>query len=167
MADQARALGYSVAYISAIERDARPIPTDYPDKVANWLQLSREQTQELQDLARKERKVVQVLPADGERAVIAQEFADRLNETPIEKLRRLRKLWASTPSAKHSVEDLRQLASLARACFDLGNKLTFKHNRNSGEWPSASRQRLFAGSCFRARAWVRHGRIRGSSTRRG
>jgi antitoxin Phd len=51
MADQAKALGLSVSYISAIELGKRRIPDDYPTQVSNWLELSEEETAELCRLA--------------------------------------------------------------------------------------------------------------------
>src|SRR6185295_13692322 len=75
MADQARELGCSVSAISAVERGDRPIPEGFPVRVANWLKLTDQQTQELIDLANGTRAVVHIFPKDQERAQLAFDFA--------------------------------------------------------------------------------------------
>jgi len=125
MADQAKALGYSVAYISAIERGTRPVPKGYVNSLTAWLALSGQESDQLHTLASAEADVIKFVPADRERAVIAAELANRFNDLPIERLRKIRELSASGEIRRYSQNDIRELAQLVRDYLNLANRLTF------------------------------------------
>jgi hypothetical protein len=125
MADQSRGLRYSVSTISAIERGNRPIPPNYPEEVARWLNLSPNETRELVEFANGERSVIYVSPADEERAQLAFDFARTLNDLPIDQVRQLRKRLTSSAPGTHTLQELQQMAALLRECFALGSKLAF------------------------------------------
>jgi Zn-dependent peptidase ImmA (M78 family)/transcriptional regulator with XRE-family HTH domain len=126
MANQAKALGTSVSYISAIELGTRPIPPEYASRVCNWLGLSHEEVQELESLAGAEQKTVTFHPRDRERAAIAADFAKALNDMAVEELQRLRRMLSARRTGKaHPTSDLREWAQLARACFELGSVVSF------------------------------------------
>lgn len=126
MGKQAKALGCSVSYISAIERGSRDIPTDFPDKVSQWMALSDSQANELRHLAARRRKTIQFTPVDEERSLAATEFANTLNHISVEQIREIRRVLSSKPSRqKLSGGEIKKLAAIARACFELSNRLTF------------------------------------------
>ena len=125
MGDQAKALGISVAYISAIECGKRAVPEDYPQDVAHWLSLSDQDSQTLRDLASGERTLVKVFPKNGERAMLADDFARNLNELSVEGVRQLRLMLETCKSTNYSDHEIRERASLARAVFKLGAQISF------------------------------------------
>jgi hypothetical protein len=47
MADQSAAIGFSSSLISGVERGARGLPADYLSRLAEWLELTREDVAEL------------------------------------------------------------------------------------------------------------------------
>lgn len=125
MGDQAKGLGISVAYISAIERGKRAVPEDYPLQVAQWMSLSEKDTQILRDLASGERTVVKVFPKNSEQALLAEDFARDLNGLTPEGVKQLRLVLDTCKSGKYSDHEIRERASLARAVFSLGHQLSF------------------------------------------
>jgi transcriptional regulator with XRE-family HTH domain len=125
MGDQAKGLGISVAYISAIERGKRPVPEDYPLEVAQWMSLSEKETQVLRDLASGERTIVKVFPKNSERALLAEDFARDLNGLTPEGVKQLRVVLESCRPGKYSDHEIRERVSLVRAAFSLGEKITF------------------------------------------
>ena len=96
MGSQARGLGFSVAYISAIERGKRPVPEDYPGKVSEWMSLSQEDLRSLLETASGERTVIKVFPKDKERALLAEDFARDLNGLSSRCVRVLREMLQSS-----------------------------------------------------------------------
>lgn len=47
MAEQSAATGFSSSLISGVERGSRALPSDYLEKLAEWLELTREDVAEL------------------------------------------------------------------------------------------------------------------------
>ena len=47
MAEQSAATGFSSSLISGVERGVRALPKDYLEKLAEWLELTREDVAEL------------------------------------------------------------------------------------------------------------------------
>jgi Zn-dependent peptidase ImmA (M78 family) len=127
MADQAKVCRCSVSYISAIERGEREIPPDFADLFASWVQLTDGETRQLRDLAsRKNKRSIVVTPADSEREAVTDQFARTINSISRERLQKVRSLLNDVdPSVGFSNGDLRKLAACARACFEIGNQLTF------------------------------------------
>jgi transcriptional regulator with XRE-family HTH domain len=125
MGDQAKGLGISVAYISAIERGKRPVPEDYPLEVAQWMSLSEKDSRILRDLASGERTIVKVFPKSSERALLAEDFARDLNGLSAEGVKQLRLVLEACKSGKYSDQEIRERASLVRAAFSLGEQITF------------------------------------------
>jgi hypothetical protein len=57
IADQARALGFSVSYISSVESGDEPMPPDYVEHFSSWLALTpQEVTQLLENCQRTSRR---------------------------------------------------------------------------------------------------------------
>lgn len=65
------------------------------------------------------------MPADNERAAIAAEFADAINQLSVDRLRNLRSYLSTKDHCRYTVADLQEWTQLARQCFNLGNQLTF------------------------------------------
>ncbi|NJM29553.1 MAG: helix-turn-helix transcriptional regulator [Rhizobiales bacterium] len=80
LADQAESTSISVSYVSAIETGNRPIPEDYAFKVAKWLGLNTEQTDELTASVAQVGNVVKFRPRNAEAASLAFTIAKNLNE---------------------------------------------------------------------------------------
>jgi len=125
MGDQARALGISVAYISAIERGKRSVPPDYPADLARWMSLSPQDSEILVRLAAEESAIIKVFPKDSERALLAREFADGLNGLTREGIRELSAILESSKSGAYSEGEIRSRALLARAAFDVAQEISF------------------------------------------
>ena len=90
MADQAKALGVSSAFISAVETGAKPIPTDYVERVANWLSLPRREKDRLQEAAHASQKAVTIRPKSGESAKMVVELAKSIEHLSPVQIRKLR-----------------------------------------------------------------------------
>jgi transcriptional regulator with XRE-family HTH domain len=90
LADQAKALGMSCAYVSQIELGQRRPPEGYFAKVAKFLDLNEDQTEELFLLAGAEQKLIKFKPVDEKRASLAAQFALKLNTLSDESLSALR-----------------------------------------------------------------------------
>ncbi len=118
MADQAKGIGFSPAYISLIELGKRPVPEHYPAQFAHWISLTEGETNDLHDLAFGKTSVIKLKSTDPERAEIAEEFARTFNILPIERLRQLRALLASTPAPRYSPREIAEYANLARSLFN-------------------------------------------------
>jgi transcriptional regulator with XRE-family HTH domain len=125
MGDQAKGLGFSAAYISAIERGKRPVPEDYVAKLAEWLSLTSEDACALRNIASGERTVVKVFPKTREKALLAEDFARDLNGLSPEAVKQLRNVLQSARTGEYSDDELRQKAYAVRAAFSLGTKITF------------------------------------------
>jgi|SRR6185312_3035442 len=125
MGDQAKGLGLSAAYISAIERGKRTIPEDYVGKLCEWMSLSQEDMCTVRELASGERSVVKVFPKTQEKALLAKEFAQDLNGLAPEFVKQLREVLRTARSGKYSDDEIRKRAYLARAVFSLGNQISF------------------------------------------
>ncbi|WP_315832941.1 ImmA/IrrE family metallo-endopeptidase [Bradyrhizobium prioriisuperbiae] len=114
MHHQAKALRCSVAYISAIERGTRQVPSDYPSAFAEWLKLSSDERAELDHLARA-----------GIGSKSAGEFIDSdLIDASIERLRHLRSSLVSGSASSFRDGEISKLALLAREAFGLGNQIS-------------------------------------------
>jgi IrrE N-terminal-like domain len=118
MADQAKGIGFSPAYISLIELGKRPVPEHYPAQFAHWMSLTEGEAQELSDLAFGKTTVIKLKSTDQERAEIAEEFARTFNILPIERLRQMRALLASTPASSYSPREIINYANFARSVFN-------------------------------------------------
>jgi len=118
MADQAKGIGVSPAYISLIELGKRPVPEHYPAQFAHWISLTEGETKELSDLAFGKTSVIKLKSTDHERAEIAEEFARTFNILPIERLRQMRALLASTPTSSYSPREIVNYANFARSVFN-------------------------------------------------
>jgi Zn-dependent peptidase ImmA (M78 family)/transcriptional regulator with XRE-family HTH domain len=126
MGDQAKVLGLSVAYISAIERGKRPIPEDYPRKISEWMSLSEQDSLTLREIASGERAVVKVFPTNRERALLAEDFARDLNGLSAEAVDHLREvLRTAKRGGEYRDDEVRERAQLARAVFRLGEQISF------------------------------------------
>lgn len=125
MGDQAKGLGLSVAYISAIERGKRPVPEDYPQQLSEWMSLSEQDSRILREIASGERTVVKVFPKNGERALLAEDFARDLNGLSSEAVRQLREMLRTFKRNEYSDDEIRKRAYLARAAFSLGEQISF------------------------------------------
>jgi len=125
MGDQAKGLGFSAAYISAIERGKRPVPEDYVARLAEWMSLPSEDAHTLREIASGERTVVKVFPKNREKALLAEDFARDLNGLSPEAVKLLRNMLQSARSGEYSDDELRKKAYAARAAFSLGTKITF------------------------------------------
>jgi Zn-dependent peptidase ImmA (M78 family) len=124
MGDQAKGLGLSAAYISAIERGKRPVPEDFPDRVCEWMSLSEQDSRILREIASGERTVVKVFPKSGDRALLAEDFARDLNGLSPEAVRQLREMLLAFKS-EYSDDEIRKRAYLARAAFSLAERMSF------------------------------------------
>ena len=125
MADQAKELKCSVSYISAIERGDRTVPEGYAEAVAVWLGLSERESRQLLRLsgARKHADDSEQSKSD-QLAQLSLNFDSSLDAASAERIRSVRKQVASAPLSIRSVEDVRELALLARSCFELGDRLS-------------------------------------------
>ena len=90
MADQARALDLSSAFISSVETGAKGIPAGYVGKIARWLQLPVDEQQRLELAAIASAKVVKVIPKDGETAKFVAELAQSIEKLTPGQISRLR-----------------------------------------------------------------------------
>jgi transcriptional regulator with XRE-family HTH domain len=118
MADQAKGIGFSPAYISLIELGRRPVPEGYPAQFAHWISLTEAETKDLCDLAFGKTSVIKLKSTDKERAEIAEEFARKFHILPIERLRQMRALLASAPASSYSPRQITDYANLARSLFN-------------------------------------------------
>jgi transcriptional regulator with XRE-family HTH domain len=125
MGDQAKGLGLSAAYISAIERGKRPIPEDYPQNLSEWMSLSERESRILREMASAERTVVKVFPKNRESALLAEDFARDLDGLSPEAVRQLRELLRSSKREEYSDDEILKRAHLARAVFCLGEQISF------------------------------------------
>jgi transcriptional regulator with XRE-family HTH domain len=125
MADQAKALGCSVSYISALERGARPIPADYPGRVANWLNLDALDAAQFAAQAKRKKASTKLGLAERVRTNAASEIPEPLDQDPTKELRQLSAQLSKADHCKFSPDQIRQYAQVARNCFELGNQLTF------------------------------------------
>lgn len=62
LADQAEALGVSVSLVSAVETGKRNVPEGYPERVAIWLHLNRQESDELLGSAAASSNVIKFKP---------------------------------------------------------------------------------------------------------
>jgi|SRR5271170_1688917 len=92
MADQAKALGCSVAFVSAVETGVKAVPAKYAERFAAWLRLSTQEHHELVLLSDREARVVVLHPKDRNKAEIAQRFSRRLNSLTAAEIVQLRTL---------------------------------------------------------------------------
>jgi transcriptional regulator with XRE-family HTH domain len=90
MVDQAKALGMSSAFISAVETGAKPIPANYIERVASWLSLPRVETDRLQEAADASRKTVTIRPKSGASAKMVVELAKSIEHLSPVQIRQLR-----------------------------------------------------------------------------
>jgi HTH-type transcriptional regulator, competence development regulator len=125
MGDQAKGLGVSVAYISAIERGKRPVPEDYPQRLSEWMSLSEQDSRILSEIASGERTIVKIFPKNRERALLAEDFARDLNGLSADAVNQLREVLRTFKRGEYSDEEIRKRAYLARAVFCLGEKISF------------------------------------------
>lgn len=125
MGNQAKGLGLSVAYISAIERGKRPVPEDYPQRLSEWMSLSEQDSRILGELASGERTIVKIFPKNRERALLAEDFARDLNGLSADAVNQLREVLRTFKSGEYSDEEIRKRAYMARAVFCLGEKISF------------------------------------------
>jgi transcriptional regulator with XRE-family HTH domain len=125
MGDQAKGLGLSVAYISAIERGKRPIPEEYTQNLSEWMSLSEQDSRILREIASGERTLVKVFPKSQERALLAEDFARDLNGLSPEAVKQLREVLRTSKRGEHSDDEIRRRAYLARAVFSLGEQISF------------------------------------------
>jgi Zn-dependent peptidase ImmA (M78 family)/transcriptional regulator with XRE-family HTH domain len=125
MGDQAKGLGLSVAYISAIERGKRPVPEDYPRHLSEWMSLPEQDSRILGEIASGERTVVKVFPKNRERALLAEDFARDLNGLSAEAVKQLREVLRTFKRGEYSDDEIRKRAYLARAVFCLGEQVSF------------------------------------------
>ena len=89
MAQQARAMGVSAAFVSAIENGAKPIPTGHIERVARSLSLSASEEQKLREAADASARVVKIRLTNGDAAKLVvglREKIDRLTPGQIRKL---------------------------------------------------------------------------------
>ena len=125
MADQAKGLGVSVAYISAIERGKRSIPDEYPAELAHWLSLSEADSKILSDLAAGSKRTVRIQPKTTEQALLAHQFARDVGDLPSEALKFLRSCLTLARSTNYSDQEICARALLVRLIFDLDSKAQF------------------------------------------
>lgn len=125
MADQAKGLGVSVAYISAIELGKRPIPSEYTSELAHWMSLPEEDTKMLEELEIGEKRTVELLPKNAHQALLAHEFAEDFGSIPKEGVEFLRACLKTARSARNPASEIRKRAMLASAVFNLDVESTF------------------------------------------
>jgi hypothetical protein len=125
MGDQAKGLGLSVAYVSAIERGKRAIPEDYSSNLSEWMSLSEQDSRILREIASGERTVVRVFPKSREGALLAEDFARDLNGLSSEAVGRLREVLQAARRGDYADDEVRRRAQLARAVFSLGEQISF------------------------------------------
>jgi transcriptional regulator with XRE-family HTH domain len=90
MADQARAMGVSSAFLSAVETGAKPIPADHVDRMVHSLKLTVDEHAALRQAADASAKLVKVRPPNGAAAKMVVELAlsiERLTPKQIKQLR--------------------------------------------------------------------------------
>src|SRR4051812_45724975 len=102
MADQAKGLGVTVAYISAIELGKRPIPPEYPAELSHWMSLPAEDARLLDELADGHRRVARIAPKNAEQAKLVEELAKNINNLSKEGLEYLRMSLAVSKSVSPS-----------------------------------------------------------------
>ena len=88
--DTASLLGKSSAFISAIETGKKPIPQGFEREVAQAMNLSPEETEEVQGAADRTRKEIPVSNLEGEQRELVAAFARKVNgfsESDLAKLR--------------------------------------------------------------------------------
>jgi len=92
MGDQAEAMKYSVAFISAVELGKRPIPEDYVSGLARWLDLSSDAKRRLQLAADSSHKLVPLRPDSPEKSAFSAHLARKLNELTATQIKELRRI---------------------------------------------------------------------------
>ena len=92
MADQARGLGVSSAFISAVETGAKPIPADYVAKFSDWLQLTSAERDRLKDAANASAKVIKIHPGGGEKAKLVIALAESIEKLSPIQIKQLRSI---------------------------------------------------------------------------
>ncbi|HAO42710.1 MAG TPA: hypothetical protein DCR53_19450 [Afipia sp.] len=125
MGDQAKGLGFSVAYISAIELGKRKIPENYISDLAYWMSLSAPDKDLLEKLAIGDQRTIEVQPKNTEQALLADEFAKSVSRLPAEAVKFLRECLSVARSARYSDMEVRKRALLARTVFNLDDEATF------------------------------------------
>ena len=92
MADQARAMGVSSAFISAVETGGKAIPADYVDRIVAWLTLTRQEHSALREAADASAKVVKVRPTNGASAKMVVELAASIERLTPRQIRQVRNI---------------------------------------------------------------------------
>ena len=78
MADQAKHFGWSSFKYFSDWRGKSEIPSDFVDRFASWLKLTKEETFEIREFAsRKRKRTIVVTPTDDERGVLPNSFLER------------------------------------------------------------------------------------------
>lgn len=125
MGDQAKVLGLSVPYISAIELGKRPIPDGLSNRFAEWLSLSEGEARQLECLAETRDSVVKISTNSREQTLLARDFARHINDLSQERVRELRELLTKSTAESYSAFEVATRAALARAVFEIGKTLGF------------------------------------------
>jgi hypothetical protein len=89
MADQARAMGVSTAFLSAVETGAKGIPEGHVDRVARCLTLSDAETKQLRQAADASAKVVKIRPSNSEAAKFVVELREKIDRLTPGQIRKL------------------------------------------------------------------------------
>jgi hypothetical protein len=92
MGDQAEAMKYSAAFISAVELGKKQIPEGYIDAFGRWLGLKPEELRLLQNAAEASHSLVSLRPDTPERSAFSMHLARRLNELTTDQIVALRKI---------------------------------------------------------------------------
>lgn len=93
--EQARHLGFSVAYVALMEFGRRNVPDSYCERFAKWLGLSDHELSELLQAAWSSRTTIKIVAKTPETRLLASAIARHINNLTPEQMREIEKLLDS------------------------------------------------------------------------